>query len=92
MFLDSITIRNYKSLRNVHFAPSGLAVLVGPNGAGKSNFADAVHFLSEVYQFGLDPEVAQGWQDGEVRLSEYLDSGLVPRAVPVSSTQPSCTS
>ena len=59
MRLDKITIRNYKSLRDVSFSPSPLSVLVGPNAAGKSNFADAIGFLSEVYSFGLETAIAR---------------------------------
>ncbi len=54
MFLRQLTIRNYKSLRNVTFAPTPLTAIVGPNAAGKTNFADAIHFLSEVYAYGLE--------------------------------------
>lgn len=59
MFLKKLQIHNYKSLRNVCFQPSPLAVLVGPNASGKSNFASAVHFLSEVYSQGLEVAVAR---------------------------------
>jgi len=30
----------------------------------------------------LAPDIEKGWSEGKVGLSEYLDSGLVPRAVP----------
>jgi predicted ATPase len=59
MFLKKLQIHNYKSLRNVCFHPSPLAVLVGPNASGKSNFASAVHFLSEVYSQGLEIAIAR---------------------------------
>ena len=59
MFLRQLTIRNYKSLRNVTFAPTPLTAIVGPNAAGKTNFADAIHFLSEVYGQGLETAIAR---------------------------------
>lgn len=59
MFLRQLTIRNYKSLRNVTFAPTPLTAIVGPNAAGKTNFADAIHFLSEVYAQGLETAIAR---------------------------------
>lgn len=59
MQLGRLSIRNYKSLRDVTFSPSALSAVVGPNAAGKSNFADAIHFLSEVYEFGLETAVAR---------------------------------
>lgn len=52
--LKSLTIKNYKSLRNVTFEPGNFSVLVGPNGAGKSNLADALDFLANVYRDGLE--------------------------------------
>lgn len=55
----SISIRNYKSLKRVHFAPKSFSVLLGPNAAGKSNIADAMDFLSYVYRHGLEYAVAR---------------------------------
>lgn len=59
MFLKKLRIHNYKSLRNVCFTPEPFAALIGPNASGKSNFADAVHFLSEVYEHGLETAIAR---------------------------------
>ena len=59
MFLRRLCIKNYKSLKNVEFAPTNLSALVGPNAAGKSNFASAVDFLADVYRHGLEAAVAQ---------------------------------
>lgn len=62
MRLLRLEVHNYKSLRQVSFEPSALSCLVGPNASGKSNFAEALHFLSEVYSNGL--EVAIGRKGG----------------------------
>ncbi len=59
MFLKKLRIHNYKSLRNVCITPEPFAALIGPNASGKSNFADAVHFLSEVYKHGLETAIAR---------------------------------
>ncbi len=59
MFLKKLRIHNYKSLRNVCFTPEPFTALIGPNASGKSNFADAVHFLSEVYEHGLEAAIAR---------------------------------
>lgn len=59
MELKSVKIHNYKSLRNIQFTPTPLTAIVGPNAAGKSNFADALHFLSEVYSHGLELAIAR---------------------------------
>lgn len=57
MRLVELNIKNYKSLGDVTFRPGSLSVLVGPNGSGKSNFASALSFLAEVYEFGLETAV-----------------------------------
>lgn len=44
--LNRLTVRNFKSLRNVTVELPRLAVLFGPNAVGKSNLLDAVHALS----------------------------------------------
>lgn len=59
MIIRYLEIDNYKSLKNVSFAPSEFGVIVGPNAAGKSNLADAIDFLSEVYRHGLELAVAR---------------------------------
>lgn len=30
----------------------------------------------------IDPEVEEGWRNGDYRISDYLDTGLVPKAIP----------
>lgn len=44
--LDRISIKGFKSLRDVDVRLPRFTVLFGPNAAGKSNFLDALHFLS----------------------------------------------
>ena len=44
--LNRLTVRGFKSLRDVTVDLPRLAVLFGPNAAGKSNLVDAVHALS----------------------------------------------
>lgn len=47
MFIQSLSITNYKNLRDVNVSLSAkLNCLVGPNGAGKTNFLDALYYLS----------------------------------------------
>lgn len=57
MRLVELRIKNYKSLGDITFRPGPLSVLVGPNGAGKSNFANALSFLSEVFEHGIEMAV-----------------------------------
>ncbi len=45
--IQSVQIRNYKSLADVRLELPPLTILVGPNGAGKSNFLDALSFVQQ---------------------------------------------
>ncbi len=50
--IKHLTIKNYKSLRDVQFDPKALSVLVGPNSSGKSNLLDALRFMRELVAVG----------------------------------------
>lgn len=52
--LERVQVRNYKSLRHVDLRLGRLAVFVGENGAGKSNLLDAVRFVADALDVGLD--------------------------------------
>ena len=54
---DRLQVRNFKSLRHVDLRLSSLAVFVGENGAGKSNLLDAVRFVADALDVGLDHAV-----------------------------------
>ena len=61
--LQSLTIRGYKSIRElVNFKVRPLNVLIGANGSGKSNFLSAFKFLSSVVgdNFPVDVQVWGG--------------------------------
>ena len=59
MRLCELSIKNYKSLRDVTISPADFSVFVGRNGSGKSNFADAIDFVSVAYTHGLEHAVAR---------------------------------
>lgn len=44
--IDRLTVRNYKSLRQIDIAPARLTALVGPNGSGKSTLLEAIEVLA----------------------------------------------
>lgn len=48
-------VRNYRSLRSVDIAPSGLTVIVGSNGSGKSNLYKALGLIAEAAHGRLAP-------------------------------------
>ena len=62
MKLTELKIKNYKSLGDIVFSPSNFSAIIGPNASGKSNFASAISFLTEVYQYGLVKAISvKGW-------------------------------
>lgn len=69
-FLSRIRIVNYKSIELCDLSPRPLTLLVGRNGAGKSNFLDALRFVSDSLQNGLDNAIKmRGGIDGVRRKS-----------------------
>lgn len=59
MHITEISVKNYKSLRNITINPKRLTLVVGANASGKSNLADCLDFISEVYRFGLETAVSR---------------------------------
>ena len=57
--ISRICIKNYRSLGDINLTLGNLTVLVGPNGSGKSNLIDAIRFVSEALQFGLDSAITK---------------------------------
>ncbi|MGB0384833.1 MAG: AAA family ATPase, partial [Ardenticatenaceae bacterium] len=53
IMIDSVEIKNFKSILQAKIKFSPLTVLVGTNGAGKSNLTLALAFLSHVSNHGL---------------------------------------
>jgi len=52
--VETVRIRNYKSIGGCDVSLGRLTVLVGRNGAGKSNFLDAMRFVKDALQTSLD--------------------------------------
>ncbi len=61
--LLELTLKNYKSLRDVSVRLGPLNVLVGPNGSGKSNLLDVIQFLGDSVREDLGPALEKrgGW-------------------------------
>lgn len=49
----SLRVRNYRGLRDVVWAPSGVCALVGPNGSGKTTLLDVPQMLGDALDRGL---------------------------------------
>lgn len=52
--LRKVYVRNYKSIGEVEVTLERFTVLIGPNGSGKSNFVDAIRFMRDALNLGLD--------------------------------------
>lgn len=59
MQIQHVEFGAFKSLYDVSCDLGEFTVITGPNGAGKSNFAEALNFLGEVYQHGLELAVSR---------------------------------
>jgi predicted ATPase len=58
-FLLRLTVKNFRTLRNVDITLQPLNVLVGPNGAGKSNLLDVIDFLGDSVREDLAPALSK---------------------------------
>lgn len=78
MRLLKLTIKNYKSLGDITFSPTPFSVLIGPNASGKSNFANAISFLSEVYNYDLETAIRRkgGFENIALRRSKRSRSAV----------------
>ena len=76
--LQTVTIQNFKSLRDVTVHLQKVNLLIGPNNSGKSNFLKALAFLKEHYNGRIQP----GLVDFE-RLSfkHYYDQNIQSRQI-----------
>lgn len=52
--LVSLTVKNFRSLSEIHIKTGNLTVLFGPNGAGKSTFLDTLWFVRDCAIRGVD--------------------------------------
>ena len=71
--ITRVHIKNYRSLENVDIELGRLTVLVGRNGAGKSNFVDALRFVRESLQIGIEAAVAN--RNGLASLRRWTAKG-----------------
>lgn len=71
-------VGNFKSLGDVSFAPQPVSLVLGPNNSGKSNLAASIHFLSEVYAYGLETAVrrAGGYENIALRKQRRSRSAI----------------
>jgi predicted ATPase len=83
-FITRVRVRNFKSIESCDVELGPLTVLVGLNAAGKSNFLDALRFVVDALEGGLQAAVTQRsgvdrlWRKGaeDQPLSIVLDLNL----------------
>lgn len=77
-FLQKLTLRNFRSIRNETVTFANPLFLVGRNGSGKSNFVDALAFLSDCMSGSLQSVIEQRGGLGRVGyLQPPLDAPYV---------------
>ena len=57
MGIQKLTVRGFRSLREVEWRPGRLNVLIGPNASGKSNLLRAMALLQKSAQGELSQEI-----------------------------------
>lgn len=57
MIIENIKLKNWKNFASVDVDCGRRVFIIGPNAAGKSNFLDALRFLKDVSQHGLNKAV-----------------------------------
>src|SRR5271166_1363811 len=67
VFVQSVSLRNYKSIARCKVDLQPLTLLVGPNGAGKSNFLDSLRLVAESLRTSLEQSLRDRGGIKEVR-------------------------
>ena len=92
--ITRVQVKNFRNLADVDVHLSPLTVLVGRNGAGKSTFLDALRFVRDALEKGLDIAISQSGgiesvrrktlrgRPHDIEISLELDLELDHRKVP----------
>jgi len=75
MIIKEISLTNWKNFEQVHAECGRRCFIIGPNASGKSNFLDALRFLREVAQDGLQKAVTAR---GGMKALRYLNARKRP--------------
>lgn len=70
MKLKSLSVKNFKSFKEINVELNDFNVVIGANASGKSNFVQVFKFLRDIMNLGLENAVAI---HGDV---EYLTNKL----------------
>lgn len=77
MFIQSLTIKNYRSIKELNLEPKNLCALIGPNSSGKTNILKA-----------LDLVIGEGWTTKAKVARELFYDTFQPIVIEVSFTDP----
>lgn len=58
MAIKTISVKNFKSFKDVEVHLGDFNVLIGANASGKSNFIRVIEFLRDIYRHGLDNAIS----------------------------------
>lgn len=64
MRVSNLTLRNFKSFKEVSVPFRPFNVIIGPNASGKSNLVQAFQFLKDIFDHGLENAISLqgGWE------------------------------
>lgn len=85
--ITRVEIKNYRSIAHADVQMGPLTVLVGRNGAGKSSFVDALKFVRDALQFGLENAVNSRGGFSSIRRYGAPESENVEIAISVESLE-----
>lgn len=71
MTIKRLTVRNFKSIRELQLELAPLTILVGPNGSGKSSILEALALMSQSSRRNVYPRSREAIIGGEGALVEY---------------------
>lgn len=71
--INSIRIKNFRSIQNSNVKLHPLTVIVGANSTGKSNLIKGIDFISDVTQFGLLDAIYNRGGFNEILPKQYTD-------------------
>jgi len=77
MFINSLTIKNYRSIKELTLEPKNLCALIGPNSSGKTNILKA-----------LDLVIGEGWTTKARVARELFHDTTQPIVIEVSFANP----
>lgn len=76
MIITRIELKNWKNFAQVDVPCGKRVFVIGPNASGKSNFLDALRFLKDVAQLGLERAVNE--QRGGLKAIRYINARQDP--------------